>query len=118
MPELKDEVRTLPRTWIAPIAVGLVGLTLSFLAFWSAQRADAERIANILEFRADWRTRDLEAKIRQSGGAVENVAIAMAAGLRFDVEEFKRLAARAHRGLDHVNSLQWAQRVPRGEISA
>jgi signal transduction histidine kinase len=95
----------------------LVGITLSLLAFWSAQRADAERVQTVLELRADWRTRDLEAKIRQSGGAVENVAIAMAAGMRLDIDEFQRLAARAQRGLAHVNSLQWAQRVARADIA-
>ena len=118
MPESKDEVRVAPRSWIVPIAVGLIGVALSFLAFWSAQRVDEERIRNILEFRADWRTRDLEAKILQSGNAVENVAVAIAAGMRPDIGDFKRLASRAQRGLGHVNSLQWAQRVPRSEISA
>ncbi len=114
---MKYRVRTPSRRWIAPIAVGLVGIALSLLAFWSAGRADEERVRNILEFRADWRTRDLEAKIRQSSGAVENVAIAMAAGMQPDVDQFKRLAARAQRDLGHVNSLQWAQRVPRPELS-
>jgi len=104
--------------WIAPVAVGLVGVALSFLAFWSAQRADEERVRTILEFRADWRARDLEAKIRMSGNAVENVAIAMAATVALDAEQFRKIAARAHRGLDHVNSLQWAPRVPRAEITA
>jgi signal transduction histidine kinase len=95
----------------------VVGVALSLLAFWSAQRADDERVRNVFEFRADWRTRDLEAKIRQSSGAVENVAIAMAAGMHPSIEEFKRLASRAQRDLGHVNSLQWAQRVPRADLS-
>ena len=70
--------RLLRSGWIAPVAVGLVGVALSFLAFWSAYRADQERVRTMLELRADWRTRDLEAKIRISGNAVENVTIAMA----------------------------------------
>src|SRR5262245_16500970 len=113
-----DTTWPLSRSWIAPRAFPAVGAALSLLAFWSGQRADDERVRNVLEFRADWRTRDLEAKIRQSGGAVENLAIAFAAGMRPDVAEFKYLANRAQRDLGHVNSLQWAQRVPRVDLPA
>ena len=105
------------RGWIAPVCIGLVGLALSCIAFWMASRADERRVMTILEFRSEWRARDLEAKIRLSANAVENIAIAMAANESLGPDEFRRLAARASRGLDHVNSLQWAPRVGRGEIA-
>jgi signal transduction histidine kinase/CheY-like chemotaxis protein len=110
--------RLLRSGWVAPVGVGILGVVLSLLAFWSAQRADQERVRTVLELRADWRARDLEAKIRMSGNAVENLAIAMAATTAPDAGQFKKIAARAHRGLDHVNSLQWAPRVPLAEIAA
>ncbi len=113
---MPDTNRARFRRSIALIAVILVGIALSILAFWSGQRADEERVLSVLQFRADWRARDLEAKIRQSGGAVENVAIAMAAGMHPGIDEFKQLAARAQLNLGHVNSLQWAQRVSRAEL--
>src|SRR5689334_13713711 len=64
------------RGWIAPVCIGLVGLALSCIAFWMASRADERRVMTILEFRSEWRARDLEAKIRLSANAVENIAIA------------------------------------------
>jgi signal transduction histidine kinase/ActR/RegA family two-component response regulator len=103
--------------WIAPAGIALIGLVLSGAAFWMADRADDQRVRAILEFRADWRTRDLEAKIRMSANAVENMAVAMAANESLGPDAFRQIAARASRGLNHVNSLQWAPRVRRGEIA-
>jgi len=104
--------------WIAPLAVGLVGVALSYLAFRAADEADAHRVRNSLESRAEWRARDIEAKIRLSGNAVENMAIAMAANEALDRAHFERIAQRARHQLDHVGSLQWAPRVRREEIAA
>jgi len=63
--------------WLAPVGIGVVGVPLSGLAFWMADKADDQRVRTILEFRSEWRARDLEAKVRLSANAVENVAIAM-----------------------------------------
>src|SRR5687767_10844990 len=96
------------RSWIAPVGIGVAGLLLSFLAFWMANEADDERVRTVLELRSEWRTRDLEAKIRLSANAVESTAIAMAVGSALTSDQFRRLASRAMQGLDHVNALQWA----------
>jgi signal transduction histidine kinase/ActR/RegA family two-component response regulator len=106
------------RWWIIPAGVGLIGTALSCLAFWFAEKADDQRVRTILEFRSEWRARDLEAKIRLAGNAVENVAIAMAANGSLDPAQFHLLAERARRGVEHVNSLQWAPRVTRDQIAA
>jgi signal transduction histidine kinase len=95
-----------------------MGVGLSCVAFWAAERADHRRVLGILESRAEWRARDLEAKIRLSGNAVENVAIALAANPSLGPDEFHRIATRARHELDHVNSLQWSVRVPREGIAA
>jgi signal transduction histidine kinase len=110
--------RLLRQGWLAPAGVGLVGIAISFFAFWSAERADAQRVRGVLELRSEWRARDIEAKIRLSGNAVENVAISTAANAALDAEQFGRIASRAQEGLAHVNSLQWAPRVRRAEIAA
>ncbi|HET6160495.1 MAG TPA: CHASE domain-containing protein [Dongiaceae bacterium] len=104
--------------WIAPIAIGVAGVLLSCFTFWMANQADDQRVQTILEFRSEWRARDLEAKIRLSGNAVENIAIAMAANNALGPDQFAQLAARAARGLEHVNSLQWAPRIKRDQIAA
>lgn len=104
--------------WIVPAGVGLVGVGLSCLAFWIAERADERRARDTLEFRTEWRARDIEAKVRLSGNAVENLAVAIAASGQLNPEQFNRIAARARSEIDHVNSLQWAPRVPRDQISA
>jgi signal transduction histidine kinase len=106
------------KSWIAPLGVGIAGILLSGLAFWMAGDADDERVRTILELRSEWRARDLQAKIRLAGNAVENVAIAMTVTEAMDPDQFSQLAARATRGLDHVNSLQWAPRIQRGQIAA
>ena len=106
------------KSWIAPVSIAIAGVLFSSLAFWMAKKADDERVQTILELRSEWRARDLEAKIRLAGNAVENIAIAMTVADSVDPEQFVRLAARASRGLDHVNSLQWAPRVPRNQIAA
>jgi signal transduction histidine kinase/ActR/RegA family two-component response regulator len=106
------------KSWIAPVSIAIAGILLSSLAFWMAKEADDERVRTILELRSEWRARDLEAKIRLAGNAVENIAIAMTVADSLDREQFARLAARASRGLDHVNSLQWAPRTPRDRIPA
>jgi signal transduction histidine kinase/CheY-like chemotaxis protein len=100
-----------------PVAIGLVGIAISFAALWLAFAADDRRIRSVLELRSEWRARDLEAKIRLAGNAVENVAIAAATAPALDVASFRRLAVRARQGLDHVNALQWAPRVSREQIA-
>ncbi|HET6621845.1 MAG TPA: CHASE domain-containing protein [Dongiaceae bacterium] len=104
--------------WIAPIVVALAGLMLSCIAFWVADRADNRRVRTILESRAEWRARDLQAKVRLSANAVENVATALAANQSLGPQQFEQLAARASRGLTHVNALQWAPRVARNGVAA
>ena len=106
------------RSWIAPVGVAIAGVVLSGLAFWMAKNADDVRVQTILELRSEWRARDLEAKIRLAGNAVENIAIAMTVSDSLDPERFALLAARASRGLDHVNALQWAPRTPRDQVAA
>ena len=108
----------LARQWIAPISVALIGIAISCAAYWMADRLDERRVEGVLEFRTEWRARDLEAKIRLSGNAVENVAIAMAINPGLAPDQFARLAARARLGIDHVNALEWAPRVKRGDVAA
>jgi signal transduction histidine kinase/ActR/RegA family two-component response regulator len=83
-----------------------------------ADEADDERVRTVLEFRSEWRARDLEAKIRLSANAVENLSIAMAVDSALTPDQVRRLASRAMQGLDHVNAMQWAPRVKREEIAA
>jgi signal transduction histidine kinase len=106
------------RGWAAPVGIGLIGAALSCFAFWIADHADERRVQNALAFRSEWRARDIEAKIRLSGNAVENVAIAMAANPSLDPDQFARVATRAATGLAHVNAVEWAPRVSRGDIPA
>lgn len=113
-----DSLRLLRQRWLALISVGFLGIAISCLAFVVAEAADDRRVGRHLESRAEWRARDLEAKIRLSGNAVESVSIAMSANPALTPDQFGRVAARASRDLDHVNSLQWAPRVWRADIPA
>jgi signal transduction histidine kinase len=106
------------RRWLPPIAVGAIGVVVSSLAFWVATEIDDRRIRNQLDFRSEWRARDIEAKVRLAGNAVDNIANSMAANPDLDAAQFDRIATRARQDLDHVNALQWAPRVPRADIAA
>ena len=104
--------------WIAPLGIGLIGrraVVSGVLGRGSCRRAPGAELA---AFRAEWRARDIEAKIRLSGNAVENIAIAMAANPALDQQQFDQVAARAAAGLAHVNALEWAPRVKRDDIPA
>ena len=96
----------------------MIGVALSCLAYWIADRADERRVHNVLAFRAEWRARDIEAKVRLSGNAVESIAIGMTANPALDASQFGHVAARAASGLVHVNALEWAPRVGREGIPA
>jgi signal transduction histidine kinase len=113
-----DEGLLRRRGWIAPAGICAIGIVLSCFAFWAADSADYRRVRNVLAFRAEWRARDIEAKIRLSGNAVENIAIAMAANPRLDAHQFDLIASRAAARLVHVNALEWAPRVGRSDIAA
>ena len=76
------------RAWVAPIGIAIIGGLLSCLAFWFADRAEGRRVMETLEFRADWRVRDLQAKVRLAANPVENTAIALAANPAMTPEEF------------------------------
>jgi signal transduction histidine kinase len=107
-----------PRQWITPISVALIGIAASCAAFWIADRVDEQRVRDALAFRAEWRARDIEAKLRLSANAVENVAIAAAVVPNLAPAQFDRIAARARRGVTYVNALQWAPRVRRENVPA
>jgi signal transduction histidine kinase len=106
------------RPWLLPTCMGIVGIGLSLLAFEVSERAEERRVHGLLDLRSEWRVRDIEAKVRRAGGAVENVAIALTANAPLDPERFHRLAQRVRHGLVHVNSIQWAPRVRRDEVAA
>ncbi len=110
------ETGLLRRRWIIPAGVGLIGTIFSCLAFWFAEKAEDQRVRTVLELRSEWHARDLEAKIRLAGNAVENVAIAVAANKSLGPAQFRLLAERARRGLEHVNALQWVPRVSREQL--
>jgi len=112
-----DSPRLFRRWWLVPVGIGLLGVALSCLAFLFADRADDRRVQGLLQSRAEWRARDIEAKIRLSGNAVENVAIAISANPFLDPESFRRLALRARRAIDHVNALQWAPRIRQDQLA-
>ncbi len=113
-----NSLRLFRQRWVALICVGLLGVVISCLAFVVAKAADDRRVGHELESRAEWRARDLEAKIRLSGNAVESVSIAMSANPALTPDEFELIAIRASRDLEHVNSLQWAPRVRPADIPA
>src|SRR5579872_6725551 len=59
--------RAAPLEWVARplslIAIAVVGVGLSIAVFVLTEQSDSARVRSVLEFRAEWRARDMEEKI-------------------------------------------------------
>jgi hypothetical protein len=60
----------------------------SAVAYLAVNRSEEQRILKKLNFRVEWRARDLEAKIKLAGQSVVAAATDLATEERVDVEEF------------------------------
>ncbi len=75
------------------------------------ERSDLTRVRNMLEYGADWRTKDLEAKIQD---ATDNAMVAAAYVSSVDPLDgaaFDRFVRRSHLSDDPTLSIAWATRV-------
>jgi PAS domain S-box-containing protein len=97
--------------WWPTLAVGALGLAVSFAVFAIARGADDARVTSILELRVEWRVRDLERKILLSADSVKTLAVHVAADNTFDLVAFHRVAKLGHDPGDAITALDWAPYV-------
>jgi PAS domain S-box-containing protein len=90
------------------IAITVIGLALSGLAFWLARQADDRRVQSYLELRAQWRAQDFQAKLLAAAAPLEAIATYVNTNDNFTPEQFLRLAAGTRDNGDTTRVFAWA----------
>lgn len=96
------------------LVVAILGIALSSLLLVVARRLDEDRILSILEFRAEWRAGDFEAKIRNSAFTVGNLAAFAASQEPVTAGDFHRFV-RKQQSVAPTRALHWVPYVTRDE---
>ncbi len=96
--------------------VATIGVVLSLLAYGLALRFDDARVGDALLFRAEWRAKDIEAKVNLAAAPVMAAAAFVTAQNRLFPSEFQpfmRELGRGGSGLRRVNWLPWLRHEER-----
>jgi PAS domain S-box-containing protein len=88
-----------------------IGLVITAIAFFIANRAEERRVLRVLELRVEWRVEDLQSKINLSREAIVATAIHAAAKPQIDVAQFHRFTSAAVAGTTSIASIAWVERV-------
>jgi CHASE1-domain containing sensor protein len=96
------------RRWIAFIAIVVIGVAVSLLAYTLARRADEARVDSVLQSRAEWRARDFEHKLRLAADPIAILAPLIAAQDDFSPALFHRFVQFARGPGDAEEALIWA----------
>jgi PAS domain S-box-containing protein len=101
------------KIWSPVAIVVAIGLAVTAVAFLTADRAEERRVQKGLEFRVEWRAKDLRGKISLAREALVATAIHAAAEPQIDVSEFHRFTGEAAASNSAITSLAWAEPVTR-----
>src|SRR5579863_2274041 len=77
-PSYRDRARRAARSWGSVIAITAIGIVATWASYQGALSAEQSRVRATLELRAEWRARDVEAKIRAAANPVEALAVFIA----------------------------------------
>jgi PAS domain S-box-containing protein len=100
------------------ILVVAIGLAITVIGYLMTSRAEEQDVIRALEFRVEWRARDLQAKIKLAGQAMIATATDVATEPRVEFEEFHQFTSAVAAENKSIASLGWAQPVPREERAA
>ncbi len=104
--------------WRALSLILGIGLLLSCGAFLLAKHQDRQRIQDILEFRAQWRAQDMQAKIAAVAAPIDAVANYIdASDDLVDPGQYHRLVS-AVQGADPTRVIAWAPYIKANERAA
>jgi PAS domain S-box-containing protein len=99
-----------PGRWRALSLILVIGFVLSCGAAWFAHRLDHQHIQEILEFRAQWRAQDMQAKIIASAAPMKAVATFVASSDSLDPAQFHRFVESVAR-YETTSIVAWAPYV-------
>ena len=112
------ELRALVRVSLPAILVVAIGLAITIIAFLSVNRAEEQDVVRGLEFRVEWRARDLQAKINLAGQSLMATATDVATEPRVESQEFYQFTSAVAAENKSIASLAWAQPVTRAQRAA
>jgi PAS domain S-box-containing protein len=113
---LREPRRRLAATvagWISLAMIIAIGLAVTVTAFMAANRAEEARVLKKLEFRVEWRARDLESKLVLGRRALWATATYAASRPEFDAARFLQFTSLAAVGSNSITAIAWAVPVTR-----
>ena len=103
------------RSW-SPVAIVIaIGLVVTGIAFLTTHQAEERRVHKWLEFRVDWRAKDLETKLGLTREALLATAIHVGAQPEIDAAELSGFMSRAAGRSESIASLAWIERIRRDQ---
>jgi len=111
-------LRAFVRVSLPAMLVVAIGLAITVIAFLVVNRAEEQDVVRALEFRVEWRARDLQAKINLTGQSLLATATDVATEPRVELQEFHQFTSAVAAESKSISSLAWAQPVPRAQRAA
>jgi len=112
------ELRSFVRVSIPVMLVVMVGLAITVIAFLAVNRAEEQKVIRALDFRVEWRARDLQAKINLASQAVVATATDVMTEPRVESQEFHQFTRAVAAENKSIASLAWAQPMTREQRAA
>jgi len=108
-------LRVIWAAWVPVAIVVAIGLTITTIAFLTVRRAEERRVVKALDFRVDWRAKDLRAKIDLTAQSLVGTATDVATEPRVEAEEFRQFTSAVAAQSKSIASIAWAQPVMGGQ---
>ena len=112
------ELRAFVRVSLPAILVVAIGLAITIIAFLAVNRAEEQDVVRGLEFRVEWRARDLQAKINLAGQSLMATATDVATEPQVESHEFYQFTSAVAAENKSIASLAWAQPVTSAQRAA
>jgi CHASE1-domain containing sensor protein len=105
--------RFVTASWWPVAAIVAIGLLATGFAYWAAEDAENDRIAQALETRVEWRAKDIERKVDAARETFITTAVFVSSHDAINLAEFRRFTMRAQRSDQPIAAVDWAPRVAR-----
>lgn len=112
------QLRAISRAWLPVAIVIAIGLAITTIAYLTVSRAEERRVVKGLDFRVEWRAKDLRTKIRLADQALVATATDVATEPRVEIEEFQQFTSAVAAQSKSIASIAWAQAVTREQRAA
>jgi PAS domain S-box-containing protein len=112
------ELRAFVKASLPAILVVAIGLAITVIAYLAVNRAEEQDVVRGLQFRVEWRARDIQAKVNLSGQSLLAIATDVATEPRVELHEFHQFTSAVAAENKSIATLAWARPVPRARRAA